>query len=53
MIESFVIDGSAQLASGICGRCGGIHTDHDVNGELFGTRIPCQAELVEVALQQR
>lgn len=53
MIEGFMIDGSAQLASGICGRCGGIHTDRDVNGELFGTCIPCQAELVEVALQHR
>lgn len=53
MIERVVIDGSAQLASGICGRCGGIHTDRDVNGEAFATCIPCQAKLVEVALQHR
>jgi hypothetical protein len=29
------------------------HTDRDVDGMLFGTCIPCQAELVEVALTLR
>lgn len=36
---------------GLCGRCDTIHGDHDANGEVFGICIPCQAELVEVALE--
>lgn len=38
-----------QPAFGLCGRCNSIHTDRDVDGEIFGNCIWCQAELVEVA----
>ena len=30
-----------------------IHTDRDVDGEVFGNCIPCQAQLVEVVLELR
>jgi hypothetical protein len=33
------------------GRCGCIHRDRDVDGEVFRTCIPCQAELVQLALE--
>jgi hypothetical protein len=36
---------------GMCSRCGRIHPDRDVDGEVLGTCVRCQAVLVEVALQ--
>ena len=38
-------------AFGLCGRCGEIHCDRDLDLEIFRTCIPCQAELVEVGLE--
>lgn len=40
-----------QPAFGLCGRCNAIHADREVDGEVFGNCIRCQAELVEVALE--
>jgi hypothetical protein len=40
-----------QPAFGLCSRCGGIHADRDVDGEVFQSCIGCQVELVEVALE--
>jgi hypothetical protein len=39
-------------AFGLCGRCGEIHCDRDLDLEIFRTCIPCQAHLVELALEQ-
>ena len=50
-LKSFKSGECLQPAFGLCGRCGGIHTDRDVNGEVFGKCIPCQADLVDVALE--
>ena len=36
---------------GLCGRCGEIHCDRDLDLEMFRTCIPCQAELVELAVE--
>jgi hypothetical protein len=49
-LKSFKSGECLQPAFGLCGRCGHIHTDRDGDGEVFGTCIRCQAELVEVAL---
>ena len=38
-------------AFGLCGRCGEVHCDRDWDLEMFRTCIPCQAELVELALE--
>jgi len=38
-------------AFGLCGRCGEIHRDRDLDVETFRTCIPCQAELVELSLE--
>ncbi len=38
-------------AFGLCGRCGEIHCDRDLDLEILRTCIPCQAELVEVGLE--
>lgn len=42
-----------QPSVGLCGRCGRLHTDRDVDGEVLINCIPCQAELLEVALELR
>jgi hypothetical protein len=52
-LESFKTGECLQPAFGLCGRCNGIHTDRDVDGEVFANCIRCQAELVEVALELR
>lgn len=52
-LESFKTGECLQPAFGLCGRCNGIHADRDVDGEVFGNCIRCQADLVEVALQLR
>ena len=52
-LESFKTGECVQPAFGLCGRCNAIHTDRDVDGEVFASCIPCQAELVEVALELR
>ena len=36
---------------GLCGRCGEIHCDRDLDLEIFPTCIPCQADLVGLALE--
>lgn len=38
-------------ACGLCGRCGEIHCDREWDLEMFRTCIPCQAELVELAVE--
>ena len=50
-LRSFKSGECLQPAFGLCGRCSSIHTNRDVDGEVFRTCIPCQAELVEVALE--
>lgn len=50
-LKSFKNGECVQPAFGLCGRCNGIHADRDVDGEVFGNCIRCQAELVEVALE--
>ena len=50
-LNSFKAGECLQPAFGLCGRCGRIHTDQDVDGEVFGQCIGCQADLVEVALE--
>lgn len=35
----------------LCGRCGAIHCDRDLDLEIFRTCIPCQAGLVELGLE--
>lgn len=37
-------------AFGLCGRCGEIHCDRNLDLETFRTCIPCQADLVQLAL---
>ena len=50
-LKSFKSGECLPPAFGLCGRCGRIHTDRNVDGEVFVTCIRCQAELVEVALE--
>ena len=50
-LKSFKAGECPQPAFGLCGRCGSIHADRDVDGEVFGNCIRCQADLVEVALE--
>jgi hypothetical protein len=38
-------------AFGLCGRCGEVHSDRDWDLEIFRTCIPCQADLVDLALE--
>ena len=52
-LKSFKAGECVQPAFGLCGRCNSAHTDRDVDGEVFGNCIRCQAELVEVALELR
>ncbi len=52
-LKSFKTGECLQPSFGLCGRCNGIHTDRDVDGEVFVTCIRCQADLVEVALELR
>ena len=49
-LKSFKIGECVLPAFGLCGRCNAIHSDRDVDDEVFGNCIPCQAELIEVAL---
>ena len=50
-LKSFKSGECLQPTFGFCSRCRDIHGDRDVDGEMFQTCIPCQAELVEVALE--
>lgn len=50
-LKSFKSGECLQPAFGLCGRCGGIHSDRDLDGEVFRTCMRCQADLVEVALE--
>jgi hypothetical protein len=52
-LKSFKTGECLQPAFGLCGRCNSIHSDRDVDGEIFGNCIGCQAELVEVAIELR
>ena len=50
-LRSFKTGECMQPAFGLCGRCNSVHADRDVDGETFVNCIPCQAELVGVALE--
>ena len=50
-LKSFKSGQCLQPAFGLCGRCGRIHAERDVDGEVFPSCIPCQAELVDVVLE--
>ena len=50
-LKSFKTGECVQPTFGLCGRCNAIHADRDVDGEVFGNCIPCQTELVEIALE--
>ena len=52
-LRSFKSGECLQPQCGFCGRCDRIHADSDLDGEVFGNCIRCQAELVEVALEER
>ena len=52
-LKSFKNGECIQPAFGLCARCNEIHTDRDVDSEVFDNCITCQAELVEVALELR
>lgn len=52
-LKSFKSGACVQPAFGLCGRCNRVHSDRDVDGEIFRTCIPCQADLIEVALELR
>jgi hypothetical protein len=52
-LESFKAGECLQPALGLCGRCNDIHAERDIDGEVFGACIKCQADLVEVALELR
>ena len=50
-LKSFKTGECIQPAFGLCCRCGCIHGDRDLDGEVFAVCVQCQAELVEVALE--
>jgi hypothetical protein len=52
-LKSFKTGECLKPAFGLCSRCNAIHADRDVDGEVFVNCIPCQAELLEVALGLR
>lgn len=52
-LKSFKAGECVQPAFGMCGRCNGIHSDRDIDGEVFASCVRCHAELVEVALELR
>jgi hypothetical protein len=52
-LKSFKTGECLQPPFGLCGRCNSIHADRHTDGEVFGDCIPCQAELVEVAIELR
>lgn len=52
-LKSFKTGECLQPAFGLCARCNAIHTDRDVDGEVFVNCIRCQADLVEVAVELR
>ena len=52
-LKSFKTGECLRPHFGFCGRCDRLHADRDVDGEVFGNCIRCQAELVEVGVQER
>lgn len=49
-VRSFKAGECLQPAFGLCVRCGRIHGDRDIDGEVFRTCVRCQTDLVELAL---
>ena len=49
-IQSFEDGTCLKPAAAICGVCDGIHSDRDLDGELFSNCVGCQVELLEVAI---
>ena len=49
-LESFKQGQCPQPVGAICSVCDQVHGDRDVDGELFQNCVPCQAELVEIAV---
>lgn len=52
-LQSFEAGECLQPEVGLCGRCDRIHNGRGIDGEVFGNCIPCQASLVEVAVELR
>ncbi len=52
-LKSFEAGECLEPTVELCGRCDGIHSPRDVDGEMFANCIACQAELVEVVLELR
>lgn len=50
-IESFRLGTCLQPVGAICSVCDRIHTDRDIDGELFTNCIGCQVELLDVVAE--
>lgn len=50
-IRSFDLGCCLEPKGALCGVCDRIHTDRDIDGELFRNCIGCQVELLEVAAE--
>ena len=48
-LKSFKNGECLQPKFGFCGRCDWLHADRDIDGEVFGNCVRCQAELMVVA----
>lgn len=51
-LESFRQGRCLQPARGFCDCCGGLHSDHDVDGELFELCTSCQSELTAAGFEE-
>ena len=52
-LKSFKMGECLRPKFGFCGRCDRLHSDRDVDGEVFSNCIRCQVHLVEVAMERR
>jgi hypothetical protein len=51
-LESFRQGRCLQPTRGFCDCCGAIHSDHDVDGELFELCTSCQTELTAAGFEE-
>ncbi|MDQ3954507.1 MAG: hypothetical protein M3285_03035 [Actinomycetota bacterium] len=49
-IQSFQNGTCLRPVGAICGVCDDIHSDRDLDGELFSNCVGCQVELLDVAI---